>query len=106
MSRLTWRRAARLGDGWISANSDYETLQGLLATLWEFRQEYGTDERTRFEVHAFDVTARSLDDYRRLGDLGVTDICVNPWNPYDPGLGLQQKLAGIERFASSVIEKF
>jgi hypothetical protein len=95
-----------LGDGWISANSDYETLKGLLATLADFRQEYATDERTRFEVHAFDTTARSVDDYQRLAALGVTDICVNPWNPYDPDITRENKLAAIESFAKIVIEGF
>ncbi len=100
------RRAARLGDGWVSANSDYDTLKELLQTLAEFRREYGTDERTRFEIHAFDVTARSLDDYKRLEALGVTDICVNPWNPYDPEITLGKKLAGIEAFAQGIISRY
>ena len=100
------RRAARLGDGWVSANSDYETLKELLQTLAEFRQEYGTDQRTTFEVHAFDVTARSLDDYKRLEALGVTDICVNPWNPYDPNITLASKLQGIEGFAAGIISQY
>lgn len=100
------RRAARLGDGWVSANSDYETLKGLLEILAEFRQEYGTDERTCFEVHAFDVTARTLEDYKRLEALGVTDICVNPWNPYDPEITLNEKIAGIERFARGIITQY
>ncbi|TDG13673.1 TIGR03619 family F420-dependent LLM class oxidoreductase [Seongchinamella unica] len=105
-SRPALRRAARLGDGWVSANSDFETLKGILGTLAEFRQEYGTDERTRFEVHAFDVTARSMDDYHRLEALGVTDICVNPWNPYDPGITLEKKLEGIEGFAEKIISQY
>lgn len=100
------RRAARLGDGWVSANSDYDTLKDLLGTLAEFRQEFATDERTDFEVHAFDVTARGPEDYQRLVDLGVTDICVNPWNPYDPDITLEKKLAGIEGFAKVIIERF
>ncbi len=100
------RRAARLGDGWVSANTDYETLQGLLSTLAEMRLEYGTDERTNFEVHAFDVTARSIEDYQRLEQLGVTDICVNPWNPYDPHITSDKKLAAIEGFAKAIIENY
>ena len=100
------RRAARLGDGWISANSDYQTLKELLATLGEFREEYNTDQRTSFEVHAFDVTARGLEDYQRLEALGVTDICVNPWNAYDPDITLEKKLAGIDSFARKIISEY
>jgi probable F420-dependent oxidoreductase len=100
------RRAARIGDGWVSANTDYETLQGLLSELAEMRREYGTDERTNFEIHAFDVYARSIDDYRQLEQLGVTDICVTPWNPYDPGINRDKKLAAIESFAKVIIENY
>ena len=97
------RRAARLGDGWISANSDYETLSGLIAQLNAFREEY--DTREDFEIHALDSHLRSIDDCKRLAELGVTDVCVTPWNPYDPSLSLDDKLKGIEGFASAVIAK-
>jgi alkanesulfonate monooxygenase SsuD/methylene tetrahydromethanopterin reductase-like flavin-dependent oxidoreductase (luciferase family) len=100
------RRAAQVGDGWISANSDYESLQPMIGKLNELRQEYGTDKRTDFEIHAFDMHARSLDDFKRLEELGVTDICVTPWNPYDPSLDLAQKLAKIEQFASHIIHRW
>lgn len=100
------RRAAQVGDGWISANSDYESLQTMISKLNELRREYGTDNRTDFEIHAFDMHARSLDDFRRLEGLGVTDICVTPWNPYDPSLDLAQKLAKIEQFASHIIHRW
>lgn len=97
------RRAARVGDGWISANSDYESLRDLIASLNELRREYGTDTNADFEIHAFDMHARQLDDYRRLGELGVTDICVTPWNPYDPSLDLAGKIAAMLRFADRII---
>ena len=97
------RRAARLGDGWISANSDYDTLSDLIGQLNEFREEYGTD--ANFEIHALDSRLRDTEDCQRLTELGVTDICVTPWNPYDPSLSLDDKLRGIEGFANSVIAK-
>lgn len=100
------RRAAKVGDGWVSANSDYETLKGLISTLNTLREEHGTLDRADFEIHGFDMTARSLDDYRRLAELGVTDICVNPWNPYDPSLDRDSKLDQIQRFADRVIGRF
>jgi probable F420-dependent oxidoreductase len=100
------RRAARSGDGWISANSDYESLQQMIAKLNELRREFGTDARSDFEIHAFDMHARKLDDFRRLAELGVTDICVTPWNPYDPALDRAQKLARIEQFAEAIIRRW
>jgi len=100
------RRAASVGDGWISANSDFESLQQMIGQLNELRRECGTDQRPDFEIHAFDMHARTLDDYRRLGELGVTDICVTPWNPYDPALDREKKLARIERFSETVIQRW
>ncbi len=100
-ARPALRRAARLGDGWISANTDRETLRELIAQLGEFRQQY--KRCGEFEIHALDSNLRSADDCLRLADLGVTDICVTPWNPYQNGLSLQDKLDAMERFASEII---
>jgi probable F420-dependent oxidoreductase len=100
-ARPALRRAARLGDGWISANADRETLRDLIAQLDEFRQQY--EQREEFEIHALDSNLRSADDCLLLADLGVTDICVTPWNPYQNDLSLQDKLDAIERFASEII---
>lgn len=99
-------RAARSGDGWISANTDFATLQGMIAELQALRREHGTDGRADFEIHAFDKDARGLDDFRRLQDLGVTDICACAWNVYDASLDRQKKLDGIRRFAEEVIARF
>lgn len=100
------RRAARSGDGWVSANSDYESLAKMIGQLQQLRQEYGTAGRDDFEIHAFDMHARKLDDFKRLAELGVTDICVTPWNPYDPSLDRDRKLAKIEQFAEGIIRRW
>jgi len=100
------RRAAQVGDGWVSANSDYESLREMIGKLDELRREFGTDTRADFEIHAFDMHARNIDDFRRLAELGVTDICVTPWNPYDPTLDRARKLARIEQFAEAIIKRW
>lgn len=95
------RRAARLANGWISANTDHETLRVLISQLDEFRQQY--PQAGEFEIHALDSNLRTVDDCKRLAELGVTDICVTPWNPYQNDLSLQDKLDAIERFAGEII---
>jgi probable F420-dependent oxidoreductase len=67
-------RAARLCDGWISANVDTDTLKSLIGRLNDLRAQHGTLHRSDFEIHVMDVTASTVDDYRRLSDLGATDI--------------------------------
>ena len=103
-ARPALRRAARYGDGWVSANTDYQSLQGMIATLQAFREEYDTVNREGFEIHAFDMAAREPDDFGRLAELGVTDACVTPWNPYDPDLDLQMKLDAVQAFARKVLD--
>lgn len=97
------RRAARIGDGWMSANSDFETIKGLVEQLQAYRREYGTDKRDDFEIQVMDVTAQSLEDYQRLQDLGVTEVLATPWDAYDARIDSQSKLDGIKAFADSFI---
>ncbi len=73
-SKAALARAARLCDGWISANADTETLKRLIRGLNAERERYGTIGRTDFEIHVMDIMASTADDYRRLADLGATDM--------------------------------
>lgn len=105
-AKVALARAARLGDGWISANTDFETLRTLIGQLNELRKQYGTDQRGDYEIHAYDMNARTLDDFRRLRDIGATDICTTPWNVYQGSLSLQDKLDGVRRFGEEIIAKY
>lgn len=100
------RRAASLGDGWISANSNYDALKSMIGELNKFRKEYGTDNRDDFEIHVSDSGAKTLDDFRLLADMGVTDICVAPWNAYDANLDLQTKLQEVRCFSEKIIGRW
>jgi probable F420-dependent oxidoreductase len=73
-SKAVLARAAQLCDGWISANADTDTLKRLIRALNAERERYGTLDRADFEIHVMDVMASTADDYRRLGDLGATDV--------------------------------
>jgi alkanesulfonate monooxygenase SsuD/methylene tetrahydromethanopterin reductase-like flavin-dependent oxidoreductase (luciferase family) len=98
------RRAAKIGDGWISANTDFDTLKELIGQPDTLRVEQGTADREDFEIHALDSNCRTMEDCQRLADLGVTDICVTPWSPYKENLNLQDKLDQIQRFSDQVIQ--
>lgn len=104
-SKPALRRAARLGDGWASANTDLETLRSLVSQLNGFRAEYGTLDRADYEIHGIDFSARTLDDFRRLRDLGLTHAGLVPW---DMRCGPDDKLAqldAIRRFGDEVIAR-
>jgi probable F420-dependent oxidoreductase len=103
-SKPALARAARLGDGWIAANTDFETLKSLLEQLAELRKVHGTAGRKDFEIHGFDVAAQAPGDFKRLADLGVTDACVAPWG-FDPSTPIEAQLDGLRRFGDTVISR-
>jgi probable F420-dependent oxidoreductase len=97
------KRAARLGDGWISANSDYDSLAKLLGELKRYRQEYGTADRTDFEVHVIDSAASTVADFQRLAQLGATEA---GWG-YAPDVRDRQgQIDAIKRFGDEVIARY
>jgi probable F420-dependent oxidoreductase len=104
-SKPALARAARLGDGWVSANTDFETLKGLIGQLNALREQFGTSDRADYEIHGLDQAATTLDEFRRLRDIGVTDACSAPWS-MDPNATLQVQLDAIRRFGDEVIAKF
>src|SRR5271170_1325520 len=103
-SKPALQRAARLGDGWVSANTDLATLQSLLRELDSLRGAAGTRARQDFEIHGFDMAARTVADFQRLAELGVTDACVAPWG-FDPSTALAAQLDGLRRFGDEVIAR-
>jgi probable F420-dependent oxidoreductase len=75
------RRAARLGNGWISANHALEGLERNVVRLQELRRAAGRED-ARFEIMATTSFDAELDDVKRRRDLGVTTaILVGPIEP-------------------------
>jgi len=104
------RRAARLGDGWMHAGGDHDTLARLVARLSALRRECGRQDEP-FSVHAMslDPTALdidSLDGVRRLEDMGVTDAIMSFHDPYEATpRSVEQKRAEIRGYGESVIAR-
>jgi probable F420-dependent oxidoreductase len=99
------RRAARLGDGWMHAGGDSETLARLLGRLKQLRVEYGRG-REPFEIHVVSFGDCTVDAVHRLEALGVTDVIALLRNPYEADtLSVEQKIDALRRFADEVIAK-
>ncbi len=110
------RRAAQFGDGWIGVMHPLDEIEGVLGELNDLRREFGR-ENEPFDIMLHCPDAQSLDDIRRLEDLGVTDLQVTPWTmPDTPAhLGvaafmqqqppLVEKQDAIKRYADEVISK-
>jgi probable F420-dependent oxidoreductase len=100
------RRAARVGDGWISVQNTEAEITQACADLARYREEYGRADQP-FEVNALCIDAFDLDGYHRLADAGVTELQAVPWyfSGKDPE-DLDNRLESLETFATDVIAKF
>lgn len=100
------KRAARIGDGWISAGTSLEELDEFLRKLHGFRAEYGR-EKEPFEVHNMGASAYSPDGIKQLEDRGVHEVIVAFRDVYkkQPDPSLDEKLATMRWYADNVIAK-
>jgi probable F420-dependent oxidoreductase len=78
VSKAALRRAARLGDGWISMLHDERELRDLIAGIHSWRREFGR-EGSPFEIKVLWVRPLDRETLQRLESLGVTDLLVTPW---------------------------
>lgn len=104
-SKPAYRRAGRYGDGINLISLDETDLAERLNLINDFRKEYGR------EGEPFSVTvgmpAETLDDIRRLEDLGVTNLAAGYRNAYEPDtMPLQEKIDWVKRFGDEVISKY
>jgi probable F420-dependent oxidoreductase len=93
------KRAARLADGWTAAMITQSETKKVVDRLRVLRAEYGRAD-VPFEIQVSSIDTFDADGYRRLEDIGVTEVITQPWMFYD-GLDatLDQKKASIDRFA-------
>ena len=90
------RRVARFGDGWIPMNHTLDMLPASLRTLDELWIEHGRLSRPQITV-THSVTSR--DDVKRLADIGIDRVIVDPWQRTSGALD------GIARFADEIMSK-
>ncbi len=100
------KRAARLGDGWVTDLQTSEEIITSIDRIKSWRRDYGR-EAAPFDVMATPSDAWDADGYRRLEDAGVTHILTMPW-PFYHGDSekLEHKVDGIRRYADDIISKF
>ena len=101
-SKPALRRAAKLGDGWMSAGGTVEENKAMVETIKAFRKEYGTEDRP-FEIHAGVMDSTDVDSMRRMIDMGATHIFTAPWDVYNPFLSREEKIDAVKRFGDTVI---
>ncbi|MFT4520816.1 MAG: putative F420-dependent oxidoreductase [Halioglobus sp.] len=105
-SKPALRRAARLGDGWVSAGSSLDELKDYIVQIEALRTEFGRDDRP-FEYHAMTEAAYSAKGLDDLVAAGVTEVIIAFRNPYDGQPDTQtveEKIGMINWYADNVIK--
>ncbi|MFQ3201194.1 MAG: putative F420-dependent oxidoreductase [Zhongshania sp.] len=103
ISNAAMRRAARIGDGWVTDLQTSEDILASIAKIQQYRREYGREDRP-FSVMATPSDAFTPDAYRRLEDGGVSHILTQPWPFYHGDTqNLDKKIDGIKRYADDYI---
>lgn len=106
LSAPALRRAATLCDGWISDLHSTEELRGLVGQLAERRAD-SPRAGERFDVLAAVNDAFDVDGYRRVADVGVTQLMTKPWVFYGGETDeLSAQCEGIRRFGEDVVSRF
>lgn len=104
ISEPAMRRAARLGDGWVSDLQSSGDIIDSVAQIQQWRREYGRDQLP-FEVMATPSDAWDIDGYRRLEAAGITHIMTMPWVFYHGETDeLKMKLDGVRRYAEDIVQ--
>ncbi len=95
------RRAARLGDGWISANLPATELPDVIARLEKVRVEEGRAD-VPFSVCVSPVGVADAAGFDALAEAGATDVWLSPWRFYG-ATNRAARLAAVRRFAAEFI---
>lgn len=106
ISDAAMRRAARLGDGWVTDLQTSAEIAGCIGRIQAWRREYGRADEP-FDIMATPSDAWDVDGYRRLEDAGVTHILTMPWPFYYGATDeLEKKIDGVKRYADDIISRF
>ena len=76
-SELAFKRAARLGDGWVGSGHTPDQVAGVMTRLNELRREAGR-EREPFDAILVLTAPADVDQLRRFEDAGVTSLVSWP----------------------------
>ena len=105
MSEAAFRRAARLGDGWIGSGNTPEQVPGVMARLDELRREAGRD-RLPFDAILVLAAPPEVDLLRRLEDVGVTSLVSWPLLfTVGPNATRDEKRRYLETYGNDIIAK-
>ena len=107
-SDLALKRAARIGDGWISAGLNLEDTKMFINKINGYRAEFGTMDHPNFQFQVMGEAAYSVDGIKSLEDIGATEVIVSFRNAYEGGPDkrtLEGMIQEIKWYSEEVINK-
>jgi probable F420-dependent oxidoreductase len=107
-SDLALKRAAKLGDGWISAGVTIDEAKTMIDKINQYRDEFDTLSHPNYQFQIMSEAGYSVDGVKQLEDLGVTEVIIAFRNAYEGGKDnrtLEGMQAEINWFANEVIHK-
>jgi probable F420-dependent oxidoreductase len=106
ISDAALRRAARVGDGWVTDLQSSDEIIACMEKISLYRLEYGRLDQP-FSVMATPSDAYSISGYQRLEAAGVSHILTQPWAFYHGDTqDCVKKIDGIKRFADDIIDQY
>jgi len=103
ISEPALKRAARLGDGWLSDWQPAAEIVASIDRIKEYRREVGRDQLP-FDVMATPSDVFDPQGYRELESRGITHIITQPWQIYAPGTtDVNEMIASLSRYADDVM---
>ncbi len=104
-SEAAFKRAARLGDGWVGSGHAPDQVLGVMQRLQVLRREAGRD-REPFDAVLVLSAPPVIDDLKRFEDAGVTSFVSWPLLfTVGPQATLDAKRRHLETYAEQVIRK-
>ena len=103
---VSLRLATEFGDGWCGVPGPLDEVGPRVRRVLELLDQRGRP-RTGFKIHTGVLDAKTVEDYRQIGELGITDCIVTPWmnEVWTEGLEVptQRKLELVREFADTII---
>jgi probable F420-dependent oxidoreductase len=104
-SDAAFRRAARLGDGWVGSGHTPEQVEGVMRQLNALRREAGRDH-VPFDAILVLSAPAGVDELKRFEDAGVTSLVSWPLLfTVGPQSTMDAKRRYLETYADDVIAK-
>jgi probable F420-dependent oxidoreductase len=104
-SEAAFKRAARLGDGWVGSGHTPDQVAGVMQRLTQLRREAGR-EREPFDAILVLTAPADVDQLRRFEDAGVTSLVNWPLLfTVGPQGSMDDKRRHLETYANDVIGK-